>query len=1017
MTAHNRQPTVRSRSANVAAGVVLGAVCLAIALAFWVARTIRVADAWVEHTHQVLDAAQELGRDAALAQAEYRGFLITRDPRFHDDYHRTVTGIDSSMQRLAELTTDNPGRIRQLGQLHGLLADQSAFRDSVILIAARDPSGARHALDDTAASMRRGSIEAMLLDIEAQERALLAERLHQERVARQFALAVLVGMLCGAIALGAWVVRELRRQAHSLASSEARYRILTDDSPDGVLVLSGGRVRYANSAAAEMWGLGHAEHLLGRAILELIHPDDREVKQERIRSVTESGVRTSPRIIKLLRLDGGITEVEGRGSPVEFDGERAVQVIVRDVSERRRAQAALALSEARFRSVLEGMSEGVVLLNATGAIQLWNPAAERILGLTRQQFAERTTLDPRWQVTNEDGVSLSGDQRPGMVALRTGVPAGGYLSVDRGDRERAWIRVTAVPLRAPGDAAPQGVITTFVDMTPEREARQRIAESEARYRLLADNSHDMVSRRTLDDRIEYASPSHELVLGWAPAEMEGRSAFDFLHPEDAERIRNGPRRMVQAGERAGPMEVRVRHKAGHYVWVESVVTPLKDGAGTPTGYLVAARDISDRREVEEQLRHSQKMEAMGRMASAVAHDFNNLLTIIRSTAELEQGDRQAGRHGESHLEDLIDATERASALTAMLLAFSRHEHSEPAVVQVAPTLRGAVELLSRLTAPVATVELDITAMAEDANIVADALQFERALFDLVINARDASPDGSRIEVRCDVTRLVTDRVHRFGTIPAGEYVTVAVRDTGRGMDEAVLSRLFEPFFTTKPQGEGTGLGLASVYGIVREAFGSVTVETAVGWGSTFTIFWPRTQRVDIVRPDDRSLVGKSSGTGSAGQRAVLPQPVPGGTLLLVDDEEDVVQTTRKILRRRGYQVLTAGSAAEALALVREEGSAIRALITDVRMPGMSGTELVTTLIGQGVDLPVLFISGQLEAPLPTDWPATVPRRFLAKPFSMDRLHRAVEQILAPGTGPAAGSQPGEGATSPGPALS
>ncbi len=1017
MTAHNRHPIMRSRSANLAAGVVLGAVCLAIALAFWVARKVRVADAWVEHTHQVLDAMQELERDAALAQADYRGFLITLDPHFHDDYHRTVAGIDSLIQRLATLTADNPRRGRQLDELHALLADQSMLRDSVILVASRDRAGARHALDDAAATRRRGSIEAMLLDIEAQERGLLAERLRREQLAREFALVMLVGMLCGAIALGAWVVRELRRQAHSLASSEARYRTLTDDSPDAVLVLAGGRIRYANAAAAELWGLGHSEELLDRAILELIHPDDREVKQERIRSVTESGARTSPRIIRLLRPDGGITEVEGRGSPVEFDGERAVQVIVRDVSERRRAQAALALSEARFRSVLEGMSEGVVLLDATGAIQLWNPAAERILGLTHEQFAERTTLDPRWQVMTENGELLPGDRRPGMVALRTGIAAGGYLAVDRGDQGRAWIRVTAVPLRAPGEAAPQGVITTFVDLTPEREARQRIADSEARYRLLADNSHDMVSRRTLDDRIEYASPSHELVLGWAPAEMEGRSAFDFLHPDDAERIRSGPRRMVQAGERAGPVEVRVRHKAGHYVWVESVVTPLKDATGTSAGYLVAARDISDRREVEEQLRQSQKMEAMGRMASAVAHDFNNLLTIIRSHAELERGDRQAGRQGESHLEDLIDATERASALTAQLLAFSRHEHSEPAVVQVAPTLRGAVELLRRLTAPVATVDLEITAVAEDANIVADTLQFERALFDLVINARDASPHGGRIGVRCDVTRLATDRVHRFGTIPAGEYVTVAVHDTGRGMDEAVLSRLFEPFFTTKPQGEGTGLGLASVYGIVREAFGSVTVETAVGWGSTFTIHWPRTQRVDIVRQDDRSRPRRSSSAASGAQRAASSQSIAGGTLLLVDDEEDVVRTTRMILRRRGYKVLAAGSAAEALALVREEGSAIRGLITDVRMPGMSGTELVTALIGQGVDLPVLFISGQLEAPLPTDWPATVPRRFLAKPFSMEKLHRAVEQILASGTGPAAGSQPGEGATSPGPALS
>ncbi len=424
--------------------------------------------------------------------------------------------------------------------------------------------------------------------------------------------------------------------------------------------------------------------------------------------------------------------------------------------------------------------------------------------------------------------------------------------------------------------------------------------------------------------------------------------------------------------------------------MEAVERPITEADGSVTGHVVVARDISARRELEEKLHQAQKLEAMGRMANGVAHDFNNLLTVIRSTTDFARKATPRLSLSEAELADITAAIERASALTAQLLAFSRGQHASPTPLRIAAILRQDLGLLVRLAGPTTAVELSIEPAAETAMVLADRVQLEQVLFNLVVNARDAMPGGGAAAVRCGLVTLKQDRPHRYGNIPAGEYLTLVVEDSGAGMSEEVLSHLFEPFFTTKPQGQGTGLGLATVFGTVEQARGSVMVESEPGLGSRFTVYWPRAADGVSDPIPDPAVAGlrRVSGTASAGKAT--------RTLLLVDDESAVSRAVARLLEYQGYRVLVAGSGVAALEVLQREAGTIDVMITDVRMPGMTGVELVAQLILDGLDLPVLFVSGQLEAGFPTDWPSEMPRGFLAKPFTSEDLTRALSELLGPG---------------------
>jgi signal transduction histidine kinase/CheY-like chemotaxis protein len=461
---------------------------------------------------------------------------------------------------------------------------------------------------------------------------------------------------------------------------------------------------------------------------------------------------------------------------------------------------------------------------------------------------------------------------------------------------------------------------------------------------------------------------------------------DAVHPDDAARVVAERVAFRAADEDRRTFDYRVRRHDGGTRSVVAHVVRLRGVDGCARGFVGMVEDTTDQRALEAQLRQAQKMEAVGQLAGGIAHDFNNLLTVIGGSLELARGDLAPllppAHPSHADLAEIAQATERARALVRQLLAFSRKQVVAPQAVDVNAIVRGAEQLLRRVVGD----EVVLRARLAPAPLVvrADAVQLEQVLVNLALNARDAmlTPahgrpgTGGLFALTTDAVTLDAAAAAARPGLAPGEYVRLVARDGGHGMDETTRAHLFEPFFTTKPVGAGTGLGLATVYGIVTQAGGAVHVESAPGAGASFTILLPRAGRADDVVLAAPSV-----------------RPGPGrGTVLLAEDEPAVRATTRRILERHGYAVLEARHGADALVLWRAHRAEITAVVTDLRMPEMGGRELAARLRAEGASLPVVFVSGYSdEAAAPAD---ARDERALEKPFTGDALLRALDAALA-----------------------
>jgi PAS domain S-box-containing protein len=657
-------------------------------------------------------------------------------------------------------------------------------------------------------------------------------------------------------------------------------------------------------------------------------------------------------------------------------------------------------SEQQLSSVLASMEEGVVLQDTDAAILVANASAERILGLTASQLAGKTSFDPGWRAIREDGSDLPGAEHIAPLALRTGEPASGVMGVERPDGTRVWIKVHAIPVRRDGERLPSSVVCTFADITAERVVAQALADSEARYRLIAETANEGIVHIAPDFSIAYANNRLGEMLGLPAGSLLGQNATSFVAPDDLEAVRSGFASRRQG--HSARYDVRLQRHDGSTIWTTISSTPMHDANGAFAGALAMVTDISDRRALEAEARQGLKMEAMARMASAVAHDFNNLLTVIRSVAALRADVGAGAPKLHEDMDEILGAVDRGAALTAHLLAFCRAQPAEVRHVDLGALLGDAGATIGRLVPSFVRVSVEAERGLAALRVVADPMQVEQVLLNLASNAADAMPYGGELRIRAEPRTLEETLPSRYGAIAPGAYATLVVEDTGSGMTDHVLAHLCEPFFSTKPQGRGTGLGLATVYGIVQQAGGGLTVESALGQGTSITIYLPCAN--GTVSPP-QSMPALSATPTSASRAGALPrasaapsQPLAipratGGTLLVVDDEEGVRSIVARVLEARGFEVLVAGSGTEALEIMLREGDRIRALITDVKMPGMTGVELARQVAAGGIDLPVLFLSGQLDTPMPVSWPGQRPHRFLGKPFKNAELMRVLDQLF------------------------
>jgi len=628
-------------------------------------------------------------------------------------------------------------------------------------------------------------------------------------------------------------------------------------------------------------------------------------------------------------------------------------------------------------TLLDALDEGIVVMGADGMIVNCNRSAERILGLSADQMAGRTTHDPRWQAIHEDGSPFPGETHPVSVSLRTGQPVHNVvMGVRKPSGELTWISINSQPLFQPGQSGPS-VVASFTDITELKRVEATLRESESRFRLLFESNplpmwvYDRQTLRFL--AVNDAAIRH---YGYSREEFERMTLVDIRPPAEVPRLLERSRDISFRRGALNQGEWKHRIKDGRDIDVEIFADELTFGGRA--AMLVVAHDVTERKKLEAQLFQSQKMEAVGRLAGGVAHDFNNLLSVVGGYADLLLKEIDAHDPRRRRLELIRKAIESGAALTRQLLMFSRRQTVEMRAVDLNAVVSGMEPMIARLIGE--EHEL-ITHVEPGSSIVkADRGQMEQVVMNLAVNARDAMPKGGKLII--ETKQMILDeafaRTHL--TAAPGPYVKLSVSDTGCGMDAETRSRIFEPFFTTKAEGQGTGLGLATVYGIVKRSGGYIGVYSEVGQGTTFNIYFPLAEPVEAGVQPEEVVAEQALAAGS-------------GTVLLVEDGDSLRTMMRELLEGSGYLVLEADSPNAALEVVGSHDDAIDLLLTDVVMPGMRGPELAERLRELRPGLKVLFMSGYTDEALAAQGLLQKDARFVQKPFSGTTLLTEVQAAM------------------------
>ena len=642
---------------------------------------------------------------------------------------------------------------------------------------------------------------------------------------------------------------------------------------------------------------------------------------------------------------------------------RHIAFAIRDVTAETRLQTSLAELE-RFRD--SGII-GVLYWTYDGRIERANDVVLQMLGYTREE------LDAGLMRLSH---IIPIDLRVGAEDVINRVKSGGQTApreteVVRKDGSRVPIFAASAALKNDGE----GAISFMIDLSDRKRAERTIVERERRYSSLVENIHDLLEISSTDGTLDYVSESWTRILGLTPEETVGTNVLDYVHPEDRDAERRSLTECAKVPGRTVSVSFRRRAKDGSYRHFEGTrVNRLADPA--LRGIIGSFSDVTERKSIELQFLQAQKMEAVGRLAGGVAHDFNNMLSAIIGFAGMVVAELSPSDPHYADIKEIITAGDRATMLTRQLLAFSRKQILEPRLVDLTAHVAGMDRMLRRLLGE--DVELAFSLAPELASVRADPAQLEQVVMNLVINARDAITHAEgRIVI--ETTNVVLDEEFArrdVGVVP-GPHVLLSISDNGEGMSDEVRQRVFEPFFTTKAEGRGTGLGLATVFGIVRQSGGHIWVDSTVGGGSTFTIYFPA-----------------SSGAPELQARVTRPPPRTGSeTVLLVEDEHGVRAFMKRALERDGYTVLEAQNGDEALRLAESHGAGIDLLLTDVVMPRMSGKVLADRLTAERPDLQVIFMSGYTEDAVVTQGVLEGAVHFLAKPITFEKLRRKVRAVL------------------------
>jgi PAS domain S-box-containing protein len=921
---------------------------------------------WVDHTLAVINELEATQSAVNEAEIDAVRFAEDQDPYYAGSSQQATRQAKSDVLRLKRLTAGEP---EQEGRVALLERQVSAFTgsDEQVLVS---PANPRHSPDLTVIGQEQAESVRKTLDAMCrQENQLLQLRTAEARKSGSTAKLGMTGtgvigiVLIGI--LGVFLERDVTRN-RQLWDSQVRLASIVDSSADAMMTLTlDGLVTSWNNGAQHIYGY-NAEEMIGQPIAMLAPPALRSEPQAILdlvakgQNVTQREALRRNKAGELLTLSVTISPIRDVAGNVS-----GASAIVRDVSAQKQAEVALRASEQQYRLLFEANPFPMWLFDRHSLRFLSvNQAAVQTYGYSSEEFLRLPVLD----------ILPEGDRRLAreMAFSRSCVM----------DKTTEWrhrkkngeiidVEVTSHELRFHGADA---VLVLAHEVTERKKSERKLRESEEKFSTAFRASPFAITISTLEDgRYIDVNEAFTRMLGFSREEVIGKTSTELRIWGNSE-YRTELLEAIRKSGKSGLMQVQLRTRSGEIRAAEISAEIMK--LGDTVCLLGLTHDITDEKRLEEQFRHAQKMEAVGRLAGGVAHDFNNMLGVILGYAELAYAKIDSAHPVRNHLDQIRKAADRAAALTRQLLTFSRQQVVQPSVLNLNTVVNNVSKMLVRIVGE--DIRLALRPGTPLGSIRADLGQIEQVLMNLVVNSRDAMPSGGKILIETkDVELDQTYTLQHPGVAP-GSYVMLAVSDSGCGMAPQIMSRIFEPFFTTKGPDEGTGLGLSTVYGIVKQSDGHVWVYSEVGRGTTFKIYFPRLEQAAA---------------------AIIPQSAeqisPGGseTIVVVEDDEPLRRLLVGVLESSGYRVLDAENPETALQVCARHNPPVDLLLTDVVMPSLSGSALAERVRQSRPDIRVVYVSGYNGELIARHGVLTPGSILIEKPFTRDVLLSKIRSAL------------------------
>jgi PAS domain S-box-containing protein len=755
------------------------------------------------------------------------------------------------------------------------------------------------------------------------------------------------------------VMRDRAEQA--LRASEARYRQIVDTAYEGVwLVDDKARTSFVNARAAELLGYS-VDEMLGRSLFEFMDPDERAFAEgqmlRRFQKISEQHE------FKFRRKDGTTLWALVAASPLLDEQGAAVGALgmLTDITRLKHAEATLRDNELELRTIFESAAIGIALVDEEGRPRRSNTALQKMLGysgdeLARMRFAEFTHPDDAGSDLESYRRMLAGEISSYQLEKRF-LHRSGHV---------VWGRLTASLVRIEGRAL--FGIGMVEDITANKLAQARISAQAA----LLDQATDAILVRSSEGVIEYWNRGAQRLYGWSSEEVVGRNVVDLLYRDPVQYF-GAQNRLLAEGSWSG--ELVQQTQSGQQVTVECRWTLARDESGGTGKVLAINTDVTDKKRLEAQIISAQRMESLGTLAGGIAHDFNNILAAIVANVSLARDDVGYDHPAQMALSEINDASLRAAALVRQILTFSRRRPPERRVIRLDAVVTEALKLL-RATLP-ASIRIETALDADAPAVFADPTQVHQVVMNLGTNAAHAMRErGGVLGIRCEGVSLEGSRGLALGELQPGSYTRLVIEDNGVGMSRDTLKRVFEPFFTTKGPGEGTGLGLSVVHGVMRAHEGGVEVVSNEGEGSRFELYFPATPATyeQAMRANQASIRGR------------------GERILCVDDELSILRATTLILERLGYEAVPHSEPARALAELSAP-THFDAIVTDCSMPTIWGLEFVREVLARRPSIPIVMMSGLLEPGLERALRDVGVREFVSKPATVEELGAALSRSI------------------------